>query len=137
MLCRLQQTDDVDLACYYDAQPEQAYGGLFLRHTDTPSRAYYAVKAFGKLLALGNEAAVTAETDLAAGAAFNGDLRAAVISNYEKEERQLRLSFPGAKKIRLYLLDAAHDLSLIAEAPCDVMITTSKKNTVLLAQAEG
>ena len=137
VMCRLQQTDDVDLACYYDAQPEQAYGGLFLRHTDTPSRTYYAVKAFGKLLELGKEAAFTAETDLAAAAAADGDLRRAVISNYGKAERPIRLSFPGAKKLRLYLLDESHDLSLIAEAPCDTIVTTSAENTVLYAEAEG
>jgi hypothetical protein len=137
VMCRLQQADDVDLACYYDAQPDAVFGGLFVRHTDTPSRAYYAVKAFGKLLGLSHEAAYNAETDLAAAAAVNGELRAAVVSNYEKEDRLLRFSFPGAKKLRLYLLDETHDLSLIAEAPADTIVTEVKKNTVLCAEAEG
>ena len=137
VMCRLQQADDVDLACYYDAQPDAAFGGLFVRHTDTPSRAYYAVKAFGKLLGLSHEAAYNAETDLAVAAAVNGELRAAVISNYEKEDRLVRFAFPGAKKLRLYLLDETHDLSLIAEAPADTIVTEVKKNTVLCAEAEG
>lgn len=137
VMCRLQQTDDTDVACYYDAQPEQAYGGLFIRHTTEPSRAYYAVKAFGRLLALGNEAEVSADTDLAAAAAVDGDRRAVLISNYEKEDRPVRISFPGAAKIRLYLLDDRHDLSLIAEAPCDTLTTVSAKNTLLFAEGEG
>ena len=137
VMCRLQNTDDVDVACYYDAQPDQAYGGLFLRHTDTPSRAYYAVKAFGRLLSLGREAAFTADTDLALAAATDGTDAAAVVSNYEKDARPVTLSFPGAKRVRLFLLDGAHDLSLIAEAPCDTITTTMDKNTVLLAEADG
>ncbi|MBQ6021008.1 MAG: hypothetical protein IJL26_12620 [Clostridia bacterium] len=137
VMCRLQKTDDVDVACYYDAQPDQAYGGLFLRHTDTPSRAYYAVKAFGKLYALGGEADYIADTDLAAAAATDGNTAAAVVSNYEKESRLVTLCFPGAKRIRLYLLDGSHDLSPIADAPCDTLTTTADKNTVLYAEADG
>ena len=137
VMCRLQNTADVDVACYYDAQPDQAYGGLFLRHTDTPSRTYYAVKAFGKLLALGREAVCTAETDLAVVAATDGTDTAAVISNYEKDERTVSLSFPGAKRVRLFLLDGSHELSLIAEAPCDTIATVAAKNTVMLAEADG
>ena len=136
VMCRLQQTDFTDAACYYDAQPDQAFGGVFLRHTDEPSRTYYAPKAFGKLRALGTEAEITAGTDLTAAAATDGARRAAVIANYEKEPRQVELRFPGAKKVSLYLLDGLHDLSLIAEAPCDTVVTVSEKNTVLLAEAE-
>ena len=137
VMCRLQQTEDVDAACYYDAQPDQAYGGLFIRHTDEPSRAYYAVKAFGRLLAMKREAAYDAATDLATAAATDGGRRAAVIANYEKDDREIGIFFPGAERIRLYLLDGDHDLSLIAEAPCDTILTISAKNTVLLAEAEG
>ena len=136
VMCRMQLTDDTDAACYYDAQPDQLYGGLFLRHTEQPSRTYYAVKAFGKLRALGTQADMTADTDLAAAAAADGRTRAALVSNFGKESRPLRFCFPGAKEIRLYLLDDEHDLSLIAQAPCDTIITTGAKNTVLLAEAE-
>ena len=136
VMCRLQNADDTDAACYYDAQPDQAFGGVFLRHTDTPSRTYYALKAFGRLLALGTQAETYNKTDLPAAAASDGTTRAVLIPNHEKTDRMLRLSFPGAKRVRLYLLDGAHDLSLIAEAPCDSIITESKKNTVLLAEAE-
>ncbi|MBR5427447.1 MAG: hypothetical protein IK118_03795 [Clostridia bacterium] len=136
VMCRLQQGNDVDVACYYDAQPDQAYGGLFLRHTDTPSRAYYAVKAFGKLRALGKEAEYTAETDLAVAAATDGKRAAAVIPNHEKDARQIKICFPGAETIRLYLLDGLHDLAPIAEAPCDTLTTAADKNTVLYAEAD-
>ena len=136
-MCRLQAEESVDAACYYDAQPDQAYGGLFIRHTDTPSRAYYAIKAFGALRALGNEAKTDASTDLACCAATDGERRAAVISNHEKETRGLRLYFPGAKKITLYLLDGEHDLTPVAEAANDSLTVTAAKNTVLLAKAEG
>ncbi|MBQ6067218.1 MAG: hypothetical protein IJK89_10400 [Clostridia bacterium] len=136
VMCRLQASDDVDVACYYDAQPDQAYGGLFLRHTDTPSRTYYAVKAFGQLRALGAQADIAADTDLAVAAAADGTRRRVVVANYEKESREVRLSFPGAKTVRLYLLDERHDLSLIAQAPCGEIVTVSAKNTVLLAEAE-
>ena len=136
VMCRLQNTDDADVACYYDAQPDQAYGGLFIRHTDTPSRTYYAVKAFGRLLKLKNEAVFTAATDLAAAAATDGKVRAAVVSNHEKETRPVRFSFPGAARVRLYLLDGLHPLSLIADAPCDTVTTECAKNTVICAEAE-
>ncbi len=136
VMCRLQQTDYTDVACYYDAQPDQLYGGLFLRHTDTPSRAYYALKAFGRLRALGAQAETEAGTDLTFAAATDGNRRALLVSNHEKEDREIRLSFPGAKKIRLYLLDDRHDLSLIAETPCDGIVTVAAKNTVLLAESD-
>ena len=136
VMCRLQQTDVADVACYYDAQPDQAYGGLFLRHTDTPSRTYYAVKAFGMLRSLGNEANMRADTDLAAAAATDGSRRIAVISNYEKSSRPVLLSFPGASNIKLYLLDNSHDLSPIAEVSGDSIAAVIDKNTVLLAAAE-
>ncbi len=137
VMCRLQQTDDVSAACYYDAQPDQAFGGMFLRHTDQPSRAYYALKAFGRLRALGTQADSSAETDLAFTAAADGVRRAAMVANHKKESREIRFCFPGAKRIRLYLLDGLHDLSLIAEAPCDTLVTVSATNTVLLAEAEN
>ena len=136
VMCRLQNEDVTHAACYYDAQPDQAFGGVFLRHTDQPSRTYYALKAFGLLRALGTQAALTAETDLTAAAATDGNTRAVMLANYEKEDRQVKLCFPGAKRIALYLLDERHDLSLIAEAPCETVITASQKNTVLLARAE-
>ncbi|MBQ6420362.1 MAG: hypothetical protein IJK02_04735 [Clostridia bacterium] len=135
VMCRLQNADTVDAACYYDAQPDQAYGGLFLRHTDQPSRTYYALKAFGRLRTLGAEAEMEADTDLAAAAATDGKCRAVLIANYEKEDRLIKLSFPEAKRVSLYLLDERNDLTLIAEAPCDTLITLSAKNTVLLAEA--
>ncbi|MCR5041915.1 MAG: hypothetical protein K6C36_07470 [Clostridia bacterium] len=134
VMCRLQNADDVDAACYYDAQPEQAFGGLFLRHTGTPSRTYYAVKAFGRLLGLGTQAELEAETDLTVAAAFGAGGRGVVVANYEKDSRPVRFRFPGAQRIRLYLLDDEHDLSLIADAPCSEMITECAKNTVLYAE---
>ena len=136
VMCRLQRSDFTDVACYYDAQPDQAYGGVFLRHTDEPSRTYYALKAFGKLRALGTEAEITAGTDLTAAAAQNDIRRAVLIANYEKVGRPVKISFPGAKKLSLYLLDEKHDLSLIAAAACDSMETVIAKNTVLLAEAQ-
>ena len=136
VMCRLQQNDDTDAACYYDAQPEAAYGGLFIRHTAVPSRAYYAIKAFGLLRALGMEAKMSADTGLTAAAATDGSKRGVLLSNYEKEDRQIRLSFPGAARIRLYLLDETHELSLIADAPCDEITTACANNTVLYAEAE-
>ena len=137
VMCRLQQTADVSAACYYDAQPEQTFGGVFLRHTAQPSRTYYALKAFGRLRALGTQAESDAETDLSFTAATDGACRAAVVSNHKKERREIMFSFPGAKRIRLYLLDGLHDLSLIAEAPCDTLVTESATDTVLLAEAEN
>ena len=136
VMCRLQQTDTTDVACYYDAQPDQAYGGLFIRHTDVPSRAYYAVKAFGMLRALGTETETTADTDLPFAAAADGDRAALLVSNYEQETRQIKLHFPGANTVRLYLLDGLHDLTPVAEAPCDTITTESAKNTVLYAEAD-
>ncbi len=135
VMCRLQNGADVDLACYYDAQPQQLYGGLFYRHTDRPSKAYYALKAFGALRALGTEAETLAETDLAAAAAVGEDGAAAVLVNHEKEPRPVRLSFPGAESVRISLLDGTHALSPVAEAPCDTLTVTMEKNTVLLAEA--
>ena len=135
VMCRLQNGADVDLACYYDAQPQQLYGGLFYRHTDRPSKAYYALKAFGALRALGTEAETLAETDLTAAAAVGEDGAAAVLVNHEKEPRPVRLSFPGAESVRISLLDGTHALSPVAEAPCDTLTVTMEKNTVLLAEA--
>ena len=136
VMCRLQNTGDADVACYYDAQPEQLYGGLFFRHSVRPTRTYYALKAFGVLRGLGAEATTAADTDLAVSAAVNGSSAAAVVVNHEKDARPVTLSFPGAKRVRLSLLDGLHDLSPIADAPCDTIATIADKNTVLLAEAD-
>ena len=136
VMCRLQNGRDVDLACYYDAQPDQAYGGLFLRHTNTPSRAYYAVKAFGELRKLGRQADFTADTDLAVCAASDGRAMSALISNYGAESREIKISFEDAKTVKLYLLDDRHDLSLAASAGCGGIVTSAGMNTVLLAVGE-
>ncbi len=134
VMCRLQRTNDVDVACYYDAQPDQLYGGVFIRGTNRPSRTYYALKAFGMLRELGMEAEFSADTDLGVAAATDGNRTAVLLSNYEKESRTVSLSFPEASRIRLFLLDGLHDLELIAEAPCDSISTSIKKNTVLYCE---
>ena len=136
VMCRLQRTDDADAACYYDAQPDQLYGGLFVRGTDRPSRAYYALKAFGQLREIGTEAEFTADTDLAVAAAADGERAGVMISNYGKDGRIVSLRFPEAGRVRLYLLDEAHDLDLIADAPCGSVSTYVRKNTVLYAEAD-
>ena len=53
-LCEL-QTSPANSAMYYDAQPRQKYGGLFELNMTTPTKAYYAMKAFGCLYGLGHE----------------------------------------------------------------------------------
>ena len=135
VLCRLAAAKSVDAACYYDAQPHAAYGGLFIRNTVEPSRAYYALKAFGLLRALGKEAGTGASTDLAFAAASDGRKSALLLSGFEKEGREVLLDFPGARRVALYLLDDGHDLSLIADVPCGKLHTRIEKNTVLFAEA--
>lgn len=136
VMCRLQHTDDVDVACYYDAQPDQAYGGLFIRHTADPSRTYYAVKAFGQIRRLGNEAKTETDTNLTTLASTDGTNSRLIVVNFNKDKEQVKLSFPGAKRISLYLLDNCHDLSLIALANCDSVVTECANNTLLYAEAE-
>ncbi|MGI6744346.1 MAG: GH39 family glycosyl hydrolase [Eubacteriales bacterium] len=128
----------VSLACYYDAQPQQAYGGLFLRNTSTPTPAYYAIKAFGRMRLLKNEAVCEADgmDGLYFAASRNDEKAAAVISNYGGKTSYPELKFEGAKRITVYLLDSANNLAPICSFPGSSVTVEMKTDSVILAEAE-
>jgi hypothetical protein len=128
----------VSLACYYDAQPQQAYGGLFLRNTSTPTPAYYAIKAFGRMRLLKNEAVCEADgmDGLYFAASRNDEKAAAVISNYGVKTSYPELKFEGAKRIAVYLLDGANNLAPICSFPGSSVTVEMKTDSVILAEAE-
>jgi hypothetical protein len=118
-LCRLQRSP-VHMAMYYDAVPRQRYGGLFKLMTNTPSKAYYPIQAFGELHRLGYEAEQTCDSEeLHFLAATDGRDIAAIASNDKDEDIEVSVNINGLQPdttVQRFLLDADHDLAKVEES---------------------
>jgi hypothetical protein len=134
VLCRLQQ-ESVHKAMYYDAQPRQSYGGLFKLMTTTPSKSFYAMKAYHELYKLGFEApSFSSDGSIGLCAASDGKHIAAILCNYRGGDMDLSIDIQGLpqdKKLSGYLLDGQRNLELIGEYDAEITIEL-KNNTLLL-----
>lgn len=111
------QDSAVDDAEIYDARISGSqYSPLFNPVTQTPNKAYYSMKMFGELRALGKCVAMPALPSLVYGcAATDGNGKAAVlISNISDKDWKNNLSFPGYKVESVSLIDDERTMEEVA-----------------------
>lgn len=132
MMCRMQNTE-TDMCMYYDAQMISAYCGIFdpVKHDVFP--AYYAFYLFGKLYALGSQAASevcaagaadpNAETAVTALAAADDAACGVVLVNRTASEQRVVLTFTDVMRQKpdpaaeVYAVDKEHACVPVAETP--------------------
>ena len=116
----------VDAAMYYDTQLWQAYGALFHVPSLQPTKAYYALKQFGELYALGKWCGCAREGFVYACAATDGKTDMLAISNIGTEEAAVRLDLqnPHGSHTEILLCDRDHDYEPVAngEIPCEIFL---------------
>lgn len=125
VLCALQHTS-VSKAMYYDAQPAMPYCGIFSTPDAAPTKAYYALRAFGDLYALGRQAAATidgADAALYSCAAAGTEGCALLLVNEGPEDRAVNLVLRGLDPAQPYALDvygidAVHCFDKVQEQSC-------------------
>lgn len=121
------QRKKTDILCYYDARiGTSPYGGLFNPMTLTPVAAYYSLKAFGELYALGTEAACHGFGDGVYAIAAKGEAGEAVMIANIGEDVEITTNLTGMKA---YQIDAEH---FMTEGELDPTAFTLTKNTVVL-----
>jgi len=118
------QAGSVDMLMYYDARPT-TWNGLFdfMQIGKVTTTAYYAFPMFNELYKLGTAVEVISNVPNAhVCAAKNGDEAAIVMTSYNDDDsteaRFLSLEMAGfsaenGTEAEIYLLDAAHDLTLM------------------------
>lgn len=121
------QRKKTDILCYYDARiGTSPYGGLFNPMTLMPVAAYYSLKAFGELYALGTEAACHGFGDGVYAIAAKGEAGEAVMIANIGEDVEITTNLTGMKA---YQIDAEH---FMTEGELDPTAFTLTKNTVVL-----
>ncbi|MGN1094237.1 MAG: hypothetical protein ACI4SC_04590, partial [Candidatus Neoclostridium sp.] len=112
------QKEKISGMMYYDARPYTNMNGMFdplLR----PRKGYYSIAAFGKLLALGNEAYSESDDDrVFVCAATDGDKKLALITYYADQAdpsstKTVCVDAGDGKRASVYLLDQSHNLDKI------------------------
>lgn len=93
-LCEMQRLG-VDAAMYYDAQLWCAYGALFNVPELTPTKTYYAFKAFSKLYELADACEIQNDTTVYTCAATDGKACRAIISNLKDSDFEIELQIDG------------------------------------------
>lgn len=135
-LCELQKSS-VDLATYYDAQPCPQYGGIFEFYTTTPSKPYYAMKAFNELYKLGNELKTFCDdSKVHVCAATDGNDLAIMICNRNDSDVVISIDFeqpPHEKKLDCFVLDKERNLEFdsLYDFGCKNMMSL-KANALLI-----
>ena len=115
MMLRIHPTKTYML-CYYDARiTPSLYGGFFMPFVGTPTPTYYAFAAYGKLYALGSQAALTAECDedstgFYSLAAVGENARAVYLVNFSEQSRRITTNLDDTFKV--YLIDDNHKIEI-------------------------
>ena len=108
MLCAMQSMSDIATANYFEANVAKEFCGIFnvkemrvsIRNgtTMTPTKGFYAFKAFGDLYRMGGEAALNCDTPVLYATAATGDCGdGTLIANQGLEPILLTVSFSGVK----------------------------------------
>ncbi len=132
----------LDMLMYYDARP-CAMNGLFEDGTFLPFKAYYAIKAWGELLALGTQCAARSEIpDVYVTAAKGKTGELAMIVYYTDDDTAVPQTFPVSVEkdgmYGIYLLDEAHDMEKVEKVFVEkgIFYLTMKPNTVIILRQE-
>ena len=126
MMCAM-QNEKMDMMCYYDARLGVSYyAGLFNPMTFQPTCVFYAMKAFGKLYAMGTQAALTGtDSKLYAVAAKGENGRSVLIANIGADTR-VETDLPDT--MTAYLVDENNYLVQTDLSPRNFLL---KENQVL------
>ncbi len=116
----LAQDAPIDMLMYYDARPS-AFNGMWASYTYDRLKGYYPFVAFNTLYRLGEQVQANAQGDALYITAAKGKGEAAIlITRFEDadptdciEVALQTVGGEGYQKAEVYLLDEAHDLSLI------------------------
>ncbi|MEE1225263.1 MAG: hypothetical protein UH081_08400 [Clostridia bacterium] len=120
----LSQYSSIDMLMYYDARPCGMNGMFDMRLISRCLKGYYPFKMFNTLYKMGNCAPVECEENLYACAAMDGDKAAVMFTHYNDDENtpetEVKLNINGFNsadgvRAKYYILDEAHDMSLIRE----------------------
>lgn len=118
------QAVDVDMLMYYDVRPTGAFNGLGAQ-LDKPKKPYYALKAFGHLLELGDCVQTKyVDENIYNAVATNGKEHAILLTYFNNDiktgKEKVKLEFNNALlgdkvKVEYYLLDENNDLEIVRE----------------------
>jgi hypothetical protein len=135
------QREKTDMLMYYDARVNSSMNGLFKRGTLDRLKGYYSVKAWGELLSLQDECALSCDVpDIYSAAATDGERSMLLVAYYTDDAAPLPRTFKvETGEDRLYticILDEEHDME-----PCETtasdggsFILTVKPNTVVVIE---
>jgi Na+-transporting NADH:ubiquinone oxidoreductase subunit NqrB len=126
MMCAMQY-EKMDMMCYYDARLGVSYyAGLFNTMTFQPTCVFYAMKAFGKIYAIGTQVALSGtDSKLYAVAAKGENARGVLIANIG-EDTQVETDLPGT--MVAYLVD---ENNYLVQADLDPKCFHLKENQVV------
>ena len=138
------QRAPIDRLFYYDARP-CGFCGLFRPFTYDRLKAFYAMRFFSKVYALGGEVESTSDdADVYTVAAADGEKCAAVVTYYTYDASatdktvSITLDAPAAGELDILLLDETHDAEVIGSAAANTPITlTLRPNSVVLLQSRN
>ena len=134
----LLQKGPCDMALFYDAFPARIYCGLYMNPEYTPSKTYYAFKAFNTLFELGT--AVHTETSRSETGIFmvaaqdeKGQQGALLITNRERKKQKVHLEITGMVPAgRILVLDANRVLTEVNWLLQDGMLAMPPQSVMLL-----
>ena len=117
------QNSPLDMLMYYDARP-CGMNGMFDTDTLAPLKGYYSIKSFSDLAELGTHVVTEQADDIYSVAATDGNNGALLITHFNDDDSTVgdtvKVSFENAfkgapVKVEYYLLDEAHDMTLMRE----------------------
>ena len=133
------QREKTDMLMYYDARVNSSMNGLFKRGTLDRLKGYYSVKAWGELLSLQDECALSCDVpDIYSAAAADGETQMLLVTYYTDDAAPLPRTFKvetGEDRLyTIYMLDEEHDME-----PCETTAAdnggftlTMRPNTVVV-----
>ena len=133
------QHEKTDMLMYYDARINASMNGLFKPGTFGRLKGYYPVKAWGELLSLENECAVSCDVpDIYSAAATDGETRMLLVTYYTDAAAPLPRTFrveTGEDRLyTIYMLDEEHDMEPFETIASDKgeFTLTMRPNTVVV-----
>ena len=133
------QREKTDMLMYYDARVNSSMNGLFKRGTLDRLKVYYSVKAWGELLSLQDECALSCDVpDIYSAAATDGETQMLLVTYYTDAAAPLPRTFKvetGEDRLyTIYTLDEEHDMEPFETIASDNggFTLTMRPNTVVV-----
>ncbi len=133
------QHEPVDMLLYYDARTNCPMNGLFSIYDYSTLKSYHVFRAWGEMLALGNECATVCDVpDIYAASAAVGGESITMIAYYTNDDDAVKQTFTAElsddRMRTVFLLDGEHDLTPVERiAPFEGRFSiTMMPNTVIV-----